>query len=109
MNGIGQQTSSLAPLARAVFDRGANVIAPRLPRHGGDGRYGDLSFLSYQELLQWCRYWCHLVQSLGDKSYIIGVSLGAILALLSGYVCSGHTIFAFQPPLGFRGLKPGYN
>ena len=69
------------PLAAELHRAGANVLIPRLPRHGlADRMAGELSHLSASELTAAVSEALEIAAGLGEKVTVAGLSLGGILA-----------------------------
>ena len=68
-------------LARAAFERGANVFVPRLPRHGFADRMTDeLGKSDARELVEFTDRACDAAAGLGDTITVVGLSVGGTLA-----------------------------
>ncbi|MBV8116623.1 MAG: alpha/beta fold hydrolase [Candidatus Eremiobacteraeota bacterium] len=72
------QYSEFAPL---VFERGANVFVPRMPKHGERNRLTDrIASLRAEELVQCASDALDVTLGLGDRVGVLGISMGAGLA-----------------------------
>ena len=68
-------------LARIAFARGANVLVPRLPRHGEAERMSTA--LAGSDAREWCAFTDQVVDAacgLGDSVTVVGLSVGGTLA-----------------------------
>jgi pimeloyl-ACP methyl ester carboxylesterase len=69
------------PLAAELAKTGANIVIPRLPRHGLSDRLNDdLAYLSAAELTRASSEALEIARGLGEKVTVAGLSLGGILA-----------------------------
>jgi pimeloyl-ACP methyl ester carboxylesterase len=72
-------------VARALFDRGHNVIVPRLPRHGhADQLSTALARLRAEDLYRAVRDYVEVAHELGEEITVAGFSLGGLLAAWIG-------------------------
>lgn len=68
-------------IGRALFERGHNVLAPRLPRHGhADPLSTALERLRPEDLYQAVSDYVETARELGDRITVAGFSLGGLLA-----------------------------
>ena len=75
------------PLAAELAKTGANILIPRLPRHGlADRLTDDLRHLSAAELAATSSEVLELAAGLGEKVTVAGLSLGGIPGRLAGPV-----------------------
>jgi len=72
-------------VARDLFERGHNVVVPRLPRHGHANRLSTaLERLRPDDLYRAVREYVDVAQELGDDVTVAGFSLGGLLAAWIG-------------------------
>ncbi|HKB49226.1 MAG TPA: alpha/beta fold hydrolase [Ktedonobacterales bacterium] len=73
-----QQFVEFAPL---LFARGANVLIPRMPRHGGTDLSGrELARLTPEELCRCGDAIADVARGLGERVTVMGLSAGGVLA-----------------------------
>lgn len=81
LHGLSNCPRQYVEFAPLLFDRGANVLIPRLPRHGNVDMSGsELATLTPDEL---CRYGDALIDvacGLGETVIVMGLSGGGVLA-----------------------------
>lgn len=81
LHGYTDSTQQFAPLGDLLYERGYNVFAPRLPYHGYKDRMTRAHCqLSASQLIAWASAATDIALGLGDKSTVIGLSLGGVLA-----------------------------
>jgi carboxylesterase len=67
--------------ADALFERGYNVIVPRLPRHGHADRLSTaLATMTFDDLAATARESVAIARELGDQVTVAGFSLGGLIA-----------------------------
>ena len=72
-------------VAQSLFDRGHNVVVPRLPRHGhADQLSTALERLKPEDLYRAVRDYVEVAQELGEEITVAGFSLGGLLAAWIG-------------------------
>ncbi len=82
LHGLTASPRTWRDFARARFERGENVLVPRLPRHGhADRMTRALDQLRPEELIAHARRIMRAAESLGDEIVLVGHSLGGALAL----------------------------
>lgn len=69
------------PIAKRFFDRGMNVVVPRLPRHGYTDRMNRaMSRLKPRELTSIAEEAIDIAAGLGRRTTVVGFSMGGALA-----------------------------
>ena len=72
-------------VAADLFDRGHNVVVPRLPQHGHADRMSTaLERLRAEELYEAVTDYVSVAQELGERVTVAGFSLGGLLAAWIG-------------------------
>jgi pimeloyl-ACP methyl ester carboxylesterase len=81
LHGYTDSLQQFAALGDALFGRGYNVFAPRLPYHGFKDRMtSEHSRLTANEIVDWTNTATDIAKGLGDALTVIGLSLGGVLA-----------------------------
>jgi alpha-beta hydrolase superfamily lysophospholipase len=81
LHGLTSSPPQMDRLAEILFERGLNVVVPRLPRHGhADRMTGALAGLSGAELLGALNEVLDLAAGLGARTTVAGISMGGVLA-----------------------------
>ncbi len=81
LHGLTNCPAQFDSLARMAFRSGANVLVPRLPRHGlGDRMTGELARLDAVELRAFTDRVLDAAAGLGDSVTVAGLSIGGTLA-----------------------------
>src|ERR1700680_12763 len=77
LHGLASTPAQFSQLAQALHERGYNVLAPRLPRHGHADRLSDaLSRLTADDLKASAAESLEIARGLGEQVVIAGFSLG---------------------------------
>jgi pimeloyl-ACP methyl ester carboxylesterase len=85
LHGMTASPAQFERVARALFDRGHNVIVPRLPRHGhADQLSTALARLRAEDLYRAVRDYVEVAHELGEEITVAGFSLGGLLAAWIG-------------------------
>jgi carboxylesterase len=85
LHGLSASPAQFERVARDLFDRGHNVVVPRLPRHGHADRLSTaLERLRPDELYEAVTEYVTIASELGDRVTIAGFSLGGLLAAWIG-------------------------
>lgn len=85
MHGLTNCPQQFDSLGRLLFDRGANVLIPRLPRHGlADRMTGALAATDARELCAFTDRVVDAARGLGDSVSVAGLSVGGVLAAWAG-------------------------
>jgi alpha-beta hydrolase superfamily lysophospholipase len=101
LHGLTASPLQFAELGRLLFERGANVSIPRLPRHGlSDRLTTQLENLSAGELRAFARASTAHAQTLGIRLTVVGFSVGGLLAAWIGQNIAVDRITALAPFLG---------
>ncbi|MEP7027607.1 MAG: alpha/beta fold hydrolase [Candidatus Eisenbacteria bacterium] len=80
-HGLTNCPAQFDSLGHLVYARGANVLIPRIPRHGFADRMTDQ--LAESDAREWCAFADSVVDAargLGDSVTVVGLSLGGTLA-----------------------------
>jgi esterase/lipase len=90
IHGITNCPQQFAPLGEQFFERGYNVLLPRMPRHGYlDRMTDDLKNLRAEELCAFTDRIVDIGVGLGEQVIIAGLSAGGILAAWAAQHRSG--------------------
>ena len=82
LHGLTNCPAQFDSLGRLAFERGANVLIPRLPRHGfADHMTDELSRADAVELRVFTDRVIDAAAGLGDSVTVVGLSVGGTLAL----------------------------
>ena len=105
LHGLTASPRQFAEFGRLLFERGANVSIPPLPRHGLTDRLTtELQDLSAAELRTFARASAAHAQTLGRKLTVIGFSVGGLLAAWIGQTMPVDRVVAIAPFLGVAWL-----
>ena len=89
-------------LGRRLHARGANVLIPRLPRHGHEDRLTTvLQHLTAEEMTAFARNAVTAARPLGQRTIVAGFSLGGLLASWLAQHEPLDRVVAIAPFLGF--------
>ena len=81
LHGLTNCPAQFDSLGRLAFARGANVLIPRLPRHGlADRMTGELARATSRELRELADRALDAAHGLGDSVTVVGLSVGGTLA-----------------------------
>ena len=81
LHGYTNSPAQFATFAPAVFDRGANVLVPRMPEHGDKNRMTErIAGLTAEALIQRVGEAIDAVSGLGERVGVLGISMGGVLA-----------------------------
>jgi len=81
-HGLTNCPAQFDSLARASYERGANVFIPRLPRHGfADRMTNEPGKSDARELVAFTDRACDAAVGLGDTVTVVGLSVGGTLAV----------------------------
>lgn len=84
-HGLTNCPAQFDSLARLLFDRGANVLVPRLPRHGlADRMTGELARTDARELRDFTDRVVDAAEGLGNEVVVVGLSVGGTMAAWAG-------------------------
>jgi carboxylesterase len=85
LHGLTNCPAQFDSLGRLCFERGANVLIPRLPRHGRAQRMTDaLAGMDARELCAFTDRVLDAAHGLGDSVTVAGLSIGGVLAAWAG-------------------------
>ncbi len=85
LHGLTNCPEQFDSLGRTLFANGANVLIPRLPRHGFADRMTDeLARVDARELCAWTDRVLDAAHGLGDSLTVAGLSVGGVLAAWAG-------------------------
>jgi pimeloyl-ACP methyl ester carboxylesterase len=106
LHGLTASPRTWREFARTRYERGDNVLVPRLPRHGHADRMSEaLAELSSGELVEHGERILHGAQALGEQIVLVGHSLGGALALhLAHRDARVDRAIAVAPFLGIKRL-----
>jgi pimeloyl-ACP methyl ester carboxylesterase len=105
LHGLTASPPQFAEFGRLLYERGANVLIPALPRHGHADRLSNvLEGLNRDELVEFSRRALDEARQHGERVTVIGFSLGGLLALWIGQHESVERVVAIAPFLGIRWL-----
>lgn len=81
LHGMSASPNQFERIGRDLYDRGYNVVAPRLPRHGHADPLSDaLERLNPDDLFEAIDEYVAVAQELGERVTVAGFSLGGLLA-----------------------------
>jgi pimeloyl-ACP methyl ester carboxylesterase len=81
LHGLTNCPAQFDSLGRLSFARGANVLIPRLPRHGYANRMTtELARLNARELCAFTDRVIDAARGLGDSITVVGLSIGGVMA-----------------------------
>ncbi len=81
LHGLTNSPQQFVELGKLFYQRGANVLIPRLPHHGlADRTTRDLTQMTPEELFVFVNQITNLAHGLGRQVTVAGLSLGGILA-----------------------------
>ena len=84
-HGLTNCPAQFDSLGRMAFARGANVLIPRLPRHGfADRMTPELARLNARELCEFTDRVLDAAHGLGDSVTVAGLSIGGVMAGWAG-------------------------
>jgi alpha-beta hydrolase superfamily lysophospholipase len=81
LHGLTASPPQFAEFGRRLYERGANVMIPALPRHGADRLSTVLQDLSRDELVDFAQRILYEARGYGERIIVIGFSLGGTIAL----------------------------
>jgi alpha-beta hydrolase superfamily lysophospholipase len=85
LHGLTNCPAQFDSLGRICFERGANVLIPRLPRHGlADRMTGELARSEAGELRDFTDRAIDAAQGLGGRVTVVGLSVGGTMAAWAG-------------------------
>jgi alpha-beta hydrolase superfamily lysophospholipase len=103
LHGMSASPPQFARYARELFERGHNVIVPRLPRHGHADRLSTaLERLRPDDLYGAAAEYVAIARELGERVTVAGFSLGGLLAAWAGQRYEIDRAVAIAPFFGVR-------
>ncbi|HEV8129393.1 MAG TPA: hypothetical protein VGQ14_07030 [Candidatus Eisenbacteria bacterium] len=108
LHGFTNCPKQFAPLARIFYDQGANVLIPRIPRHGLRDRMTDeLMRLTRREMIGSAAEAADAAHGLGDTVIVVGLSSTAVAAaaIAEQRADVGRAVL-LAPALAPRGFTP---
>jgi len=101
-HGLTASPTQFASIARTLFERGFNVLVPRLPRHGHADRMSRaIADLTAGELKDVAERSLALARGLGDRVTVAGFSLGG---LLTSWIAQREDVARAVPLIPFLGV-----
>jgi alpha-beta hydrolase superfamily lysophospholipase len=101
LHGLTSSPPQFVELGQMLHERGANVLIPRLPRHGQENRLSDiLEGLTRHELTAFATRTLAEARAMGERVIVIGFSLGGLIALWMAQHESVDRVVAVAPFLG---------
>lgn len=105
LHGMSASPAQFERFAHDLFERGFNVLVPRLPRHGERNRLTNaLEGLNADELVAAVREYVAIGRELGERVTVAGFSLGGLLAAWSAQHESIERAVAIAPFFGIAVL-----
>jgi carboxylesterase len=81
IHGVTNCPAQFEPLGRQFFERGYNVLLPRMPQNGyADRMTAALSQLTAEQLCAFADEVADIVVGLGDRAIVAGLSAGGVVA-----------------------------
>lgn len=111
LHGLTASPRTWRDFARARYERGENVLVPRLPRHGHADRMTEaLARLHAAELRAFGARMVDAASALGRRIVVVGHSMGGALALhLAQHDRRVERAVAIAPFIGIRPLPHGWH
>ena len=104
-HGLSASPLQFGEFAARLYERGANVLVPRLPQHGyGDRMSTALGDLTAYELKTFALESIARASELGHEVHVAGFSLGGLLASFVAQTMPVARVTAISPYLGIAGL-----
>ncbi|HEY5257632.1 MAG TPA: alpha/beta fold hydrolase [Candidatus Baltobacteraceae bacterium] len=101
-HGLTASPMQFGNVARALFERGYNVLVPRLPRHGYADRMSTaLASLTVDELKDAAEQSLEIVRGLGRRVTVSGFSVGG---LLTSWIAQREDVDRAVPLMPFLGV-----
>jgi pimeloyl-ACP methyl ester carboxylesterase len=103
LHGMSASPVQFGRVARDLFERGHNVLVPRLPRHGhADPLSPALERLRADDLYEAVAEYLAIAQELGERVTIAGFSLGGLLA---AWIAQHYAVERSVPIAPFFGVS----
>lgn len=106
LHGFMASPAEIRWLCLALADQGHTVYGPRLPGHGTN--YRDMARLRWQDWYSAALDGYCLLRSQCEQVFIVGHSMGGVLALLVGAAVPVEGLAALASPAGFRSRAMQY-
>jgi alpha-beta hydrolase superfamily lysophospholipase len=101
LHGMSASPAQFERVARDLFERGHNVLVPRLPRHGHANPLSDaLERLHAQDLYDAVTEYVAIARELGERITFAGFSLGGLLTAWVAQHCDVDRCVPIAPFLG---------
>jgi carboxylesterase len=108
LHGLTNCPAQFDSLGRLSFARGANVLIPRLPRHGlADRMTRALAYTDVPELCAFTDRVMDAARGLGDSVTVVGLSTGGVMAAWAGQQRADVDRAVVIAPLLGLGYAPG--
>jgi pimeloyl-ACP methyl ester carboxylesterase len=104
LHGLTATPAQFVRYADGLYERGYNVVAPRLPRHGLERMSTELERLRPDELLEAVAECVVVASELGSRVTIAGFSLGGLLTAWAAQRFDVERCVAIAPFLGIAWL-----
>ncbi len=105
LHGMSATPAQFDRMARELFERGHNVVVPRLPRHGhADPLSTALERLRADDLYEAVTEHVAIVQELGERITVAGFSLGGLMAAWIGQHYAVERCVPIAPFFGVCGI-----
>jgi pimeloyl-ACP methyl ester carboxylesterase len=105
LHGLTASPRQFEALGRQLYERGANVYIPRLPRHGlADRLTTELEGLTADELRSFALASLGFARTLGPRLQVVGFSLGGLLAAWLAQRAAFDRVTCIAPLLGVAWL-----
>ena len=109
LHGMSASPTQFGQFAKLLYERGYNVLVPRLPRHGYSDRLTTaLADLSGGELKDVTTEAVEIAHGLGESVSIIGFSLGGLLAAWAGQFHRVATVMCIAPFVGIAWMPHAF-
>lgn len=108
LHGLSNCPAQFEKLGRRLFERGHNVLIPRLPYHGEEDRLTtEWGALTAEEMLDSGNQAADLARSLGREVVVAGLSInGAVVAWIAQNRADVHKSVLLAPFLAPAGVPP---
>ncbi len=105
LHGLTASPEQFSAFGRLLYQRGANVLIPRLPHHGHADRLTTaLEDLTAEELESFTRDTVTRARELGDRVIVAGFSVGGLLAAWIAQDQAVDRVVSIAPFLGINGV-----
>jgi carboxylesterase len=108
LHGFTNCPRQFEPLARIFHDAGANVLVPRIPRHGlRDRMTGELARLTAREMMDAVAEAVDVADGLGDTVIVVGLSTtGVAASAIAAKRADVTRAVLLAPALAPKGVSP---